>query len=52
MYTDKNQLFFGLRLINVEKQLHFDFKSVCACYFNRDTGMSLLTPVLFILTIR
>ena len=34
MHTDKNQLFLGERIINDEKQLHFDFKSVRVCHFN------------------
>ena len=41
LHTAKNQLFFGL--INAEKHLHFDFKSVRVCYFNKDIGMSSLS---------
>ena len=30
-------------LINAEKHLHFDIKSVRVCYFNIDLGMSSLS---------
>ena len=42
LHTEKINYFFGKRLINAEKLLHFDFKTV-VCYFNIDLGMSTLS---------
>ena len=44
LHTDKNQFFFGYRVINAEKHLHFDFKSVSVCYLNIVLGISSLFP--------